>query len=399
MRMGFGKFQIMLILQGVLFAGLAIADAAVENNIERSFQVAPGGRLTIDSDRGSIEVRTADHDQVEVKIERKVKRGGKWSVEEVLEDLPITFDHSDDGITISAKYDRWDLRRLNRERNRLRVKFLITVPQRYNVDLKTLGAGISVENLEGEVRSQTAGGNLRIERIKGPVWGRTSGSSIKLEGTQGDVDVKTSGGGITIGSVEGAVEAETAGGSIRIDKATGSINASTAGGNITVEEVMGSINAKASGGGITIGSVEGAVEAETAGGSIRIDRAGSVNAKTAGGSITVEEVMGSINAKATGGSINAYISRQPEGDCSLEALGGNVTAYLVEDIAVDVDAQTRAGHVSTDVPIIVQGKIRGNRLQGTINGGGQLLKLHTFGGSVRLHKKPIVEHGNPINGL
>ncbi len=384
-----GKFQIMLILQGVLFAGLAIADAAVENNIERSFQVASGGRLTVDSDRGPIEVRTADHDHVDVKIERKVKRGGKWSVEEVLEDFAITFDHSDGGVTIRAKHNRVDLRRWSRERNRLRVKFLITVPQRYNVDLKTSGGGVSVEDLEGEVRSQTSGGSLRFGNIKGPVWGRTSGGSIKLEGTQGDADVTTSGGGITIGSVEGAVESTTSGGSIRIDGVTGSVNAKTSGGSITAEEVMGSINAKTSGGGITIGSVEGAVEAIISGGSIRIDRAGSVNAKTSGGSITVEEVMGNINAKTTGGSIKAYISGQPEGDCSLETTGGNVTAYVVEDIAVNVDAKTTGGRVSSDIPIttVVQGKVRGNRLQGAINGGGPQLKLRTFGGSIRLHKK------------
>ncbi|RKU05946.1 hypothetical protein C6502_20890 [Candidatus Poribacteria bacterium] len=340
MRIGFGKFQIMLILQGVLFAGLTIADAAVENNIERSFQVTPGGRLTVDSDRGSIEVRAADRDQVDVKIERKVKRGRKWSVEEVLEDLPITFDHSDGGVTIRAKYGEKNSWPWNRERNRLGVKFLITVPQRYNVDLKTLGGGISVADLAGEVRSQTSGGSLRIGSIKGPVWGRTSGGSIKLEGTQGDADVKTSGGKITIGSVAGAVQAKTSGGSISIDKATG-----------------------------------------------------GVNAKTSGGSITVEEVMGSINAKTSGGSIKAYISRQPEGDCSLETSGGSVTAYLVEDIGVDVEARTSGGSVSTDVPIatVVQGKVRKNRLQGAINGGGPLLKLRTSGGSIRLRKKPIVE--------
>ena len=351
MRMRLGKFQIMLMLQGVLVLGTVIADAAVENNIEKSFQVASGGRLTIDADRGSIEVRTTDHDLVDVEIERKVRRGGKWSVEKVLEDFPITFDHSDDGVTIRAKYDQENRQRWKQERNRLRIKFLITVPQQYNVDLKTLGAGISIGDLEGEVRSQTAGGNLQIGRIKGSLWGRTSGGKIKLEGTEGDVDVKTSGGGITIGSVEGAVEAVT------------------------------------SGGGITIGSVGGTVDAIGSGGSIRIDRAGSVNAKTSGGGITVEEVMGSINAKTAGGSIKAYISRQPEGDCSLEASGGSVTAYLVEDIAVDVEAQTSGGHVSTDVPIIVQGKIRGNRLKGAINGGGPLLKVHTFGGSVHLQKK------------
>ena len=387
MKMGFGKLQVMLILQGVLLAGLAIADAAADNNIERSFQVVPGGRLTVDSDRGSIEVRTADHDLVDVKIERKVKRGGKWSVEEVLEDFPITFDRSDGRVTIRAKYDRWDLRRLNRERNRernrLRVKFLITVPQRYNVDLKTQVGGIFVADLEGEVRSQTLGGGLHFGNIKGPVWGRVSGGSIKLVGMQGDADIETSGG------------------LIDIDGVSGSINAKTSGGSIKVEEVMGDLNAKTTGGEITIGSVAGAVEAIISGGSIRIDRAGKVNATTTGGNIKVEEVMGSINAKATGGSINAYISRQPEGDCSLEALGGNVTAYLVEDIAVDVDAQTRVGHVSTDIPIavVVQGKVRKNGLQGAINGGGPLLKLRTVGGSVRLHKKPIVEHGNLTDGL
>lgn len=336
MNIGFGTFQLISILHYALFTGTVDADAAVENNIERSFQVAPGGRLTVDTDRGTIEVRTVNRDFVDIEIERKVKRSGKWSVEEVLEDFVITFDHSDNEVAIKAKYDQMNHWRQNRERNRLQIKFLITVPQQYNVDLKTSGGGISVEDLEGEVRGQTSGGGLRFGRIKGPVWGRTSGGDIKLEGTQGDVDVKTSGGGITIGSVEGAVEAKTSGGSIRIDRATG-----------------------------------------------------SVNAKTSGGGITVEEVMGDITAKTSGGSIKAYISRQPEGDFSLETSGGSVTAYLVEDIAVDVDARTSGGHVSTDVPVTVdvQGKINKSRLQGTINGGGPLLKLHTSGGSVHLQKK------------
>ena len=338
MRMGLGNFHIMSILQGLLLAGTAIADASVENDIERSFQVKSGGRLTVDADRGTIEVRTAARDQVDVKIERKVKRGKKWSVEEVLEDLPITFDHSDSGVTIRAKYEEKNRWRGNRERNRLQVKFSITVPEQYNVDLKTQGGGISVEDLEGEVRTQTLGGNLRIGTIKGPVWGRTAGGSIEVEGTEGNADIETRGGGITIGNVEGAVEAKTAGGSIRVDSATG-----------------------------------------------------SVNANTSGGSITVEEVMGNINAKTLGGSVKAYISRQPKGNCSLQTAGGNVTAYLVEDIAVDVEARTTGGRVSTDFPVVIQGKVSSNKLLGTINGGGPVLKLRTFGGSIRLHKKAMIE--------
>ena len=336
MRRGLGKFQIIPILQGLLFARTTLADAVVEDHIERLFQVTPGGRLTLDADRGLIEVRTTDRDYVDVKIERKVKKNGKWSVEEVLEDFAITFDQNDDGVTVSAKYGQKQPWRRNRERNRLEVKFLIAVPQQYNVDLKTSGGGISVADLEGEVRARTSGGGLRIGRIKGSVWGRTAAGSIEVEEAEGDADVKAAGGGITISNVVGAVEAKTAGGSIHIDKA-----------------------------------------------------AGSVNTKTFGGNITVEEVMRSISAKTFGGSIEAYISGQPKGDCSLEATGGDVTTHVAEDIAVAVEVRTNGGRVSTDVPVTVvgQGKTSRDQLQGAINGGGPQLKLLTFGGSIRLHKR------------
>ena len=139
MSIGFGTFQIISILHYALFTGTVDADAVVENSIERSFQVAPSGRLTVDTDRGTIEVRTADRDHVDVKIERKVKRSGKWSLEKVLEDFVVTFDHSDNEVAIKAKYDQVNQWRRNRERNRLQIKFLITVPQQYNVDLKLQG--------------------------------------------------------------------------------------------------------------------------------------------------------------------------------------------------------------------------------------------------------------------
>ena len=343
MRMGLGKFQIMSIFQDLLLAGTTIVDARVENRIERSFQVTPSGRLTIEADRGSIDVRTADRDLVDIRIERTVKKKGKWSVEEVLEDFPLTFDYSDTGLTISARYGQKRRWRWNRERNRLKVKFWITIPQQYSVDLRTSGGGISVEDLEGEVRTRTSGGGLRIGRIKGSVWGRTAGGSIEMEGAEGDADVKAAGGGITVGNVAGGVDAKTAGGSIRIAKASGSINA-----------------------------------------------------RTFGGDITVEKAMRSINAKTFGGSVKAYISGQPQGDCSLETMGGDVTAYLAEDIAVAVAVRANGGRVDTDglVTIVGQDEVSRDKLQGEVNGEGPLLTLRTFGGSIRLQKKPIVESQN-----
>jgi len=295
-----GPSQIVLpIMQCLLFAGTAAAGDFVEDKIEKSFQVVPGGRLKVDADKGSIEIRTAASNAIDVAIDRKVKTKDRGLAEEILQDFEIAFEQDDRGVEITAKYKN-DGRRRDEDRNRLQVHFTITIPQVYNVDLRTSGGGITVADVEGEVRSQTSGGGLRFGKINGPVWGRTSGGGIKLEEAQGNVDVQTSGGSITIGSVDGEVEAKTSGGSIHIVRSKG-----------------------------------------------------SVAARTSGGSITVEEVMGQIMAKTSGASIKAYISRQPEGDCILETSGGSVTVHLVEEIAVDVDARTSGGHVSTDFPFSI----------------------------------------------
>lgn len=74
--------------------------------------------------------------------------------------------------------------------------------------------------------------------------------------------------------------------------------------------------------------------------------------------------------------------------CSLRTSGGGITVTLIPDIAIDVDAETHGGHVSTDFAVasVIQGKVPKNKLKGNINGGGPLLKLHTSGGNIHLQK-------------
>ena len=84
----------------------------------------------------------------------------------------------------------------------------------------------------------------------------------------------------------------------------------------------------------------------------------------------------------------AFLTNQPQNECNLRTSAGGVTVTLMPDIAVDVDAETTAGSVSTDFAVasVIQGKIPRNRLKGAINGGGPLLKLRSSAGSIRLKK-------------
>ena len=300
-----------------VFLCFAMLFADTQDVINRSFKVSEGGTLTMDVSRGSIEVDTWSKDMVKVKVIRRVRTSDEDRADRIFRKYEVDFSQSGNDVTIETD-DRLRSGFLSWFKGyNLQVRFLITVPEKYNLKLRTSGGSISVRDIEGDVKTRTSGGSLKFSYVKGPVWGKTSGGSITLDGCSGDADVHTSGGSIRIGTVKGEVKA-----------------------------------------------------------------------RTSGGSIKVKEVMGTINAHTSGGSVSAYISKQPEGDCSLTTSGGSITVNLDNDIGVDVNARTSGGRVYTDFPVTmtVQGVISKRKLKGKINRGGPELYLKTSGGSIRIKK-------------
>lgn len=306
----------------------------LEDHLTESFSVEPGGSLVLEADRGTISVRAAETSVVEVEVTRTVRTQDPAEARALLNEVEIQFMQQGNDVHIHARVPREQHRWWDRDGRHLNLHFLMTVPLRYNLDLKTAGGSISVGDLEGEVRSKTSGGHVHIGHIQGLVWGKTSGGDITLTGCTGTADVKTSGGSIRIGAVDGDVLAYTSGGSIDIERVSG-----------------------------------------------------RVTANTSGGSITVGEAMNTVEAITSGGSVAAYLARQPQDYCRLETSGGDVTVYLAEEVGVNVNARTSGGQVVTEFPITFQGELRKSALQAAINGGGPELLMRTSGGSVYLRKK------------
>ncbi len=65
---------------------------------------------------------------------------------------------------------------------------------------------------------------------------------------------------------------------------------------------------------------------------------------------------------------------------------GNVTVQLRETFAADVELHTGDGHISLDMPVSVEGRLGHNDIHGKLNGGGNLLTIHTGDGSISLGK-------------
>lgn len=262
--------------------------------IEESFQAAYGGQLTVEADRGAIKINTHDREVIDVKIRVEARAGSRREAEELLDEYIITFDDDGTNLMIESEFEDgwssgWDWNRLN-------AKFLITVPERYNLDLKTSGGSIEVSSITGDVEAKTSGGSLNMKYVDGRIEGKTSGGSITVEGCSGDIEVKTSGGGIKIGEVRGSIEARTSGGSIKVKEVMGTIDASTSGGSVTAyisEQPESDCNLSTSGGSITV--------------TLARDINCYLNAKTSGGTVETDfpiTVKGKISKTSLSGKIN-----------------------------------------------------------------------------------------------
>ncbi len=385
---------ISLVLSVLLVPNLVLA--ASNDDVDQLFEVDPGGTLIVNSDAGPIEVVTWGRNEVRVRIRNT---------------NGYTLDVSKEGNDVVVLADR--------ERSLFRlggsnIRFDITVPEQFNVDLDTGGGHIIVPDLQGFVRADTSGGAIQIGRIVGHVDVDTSGGRIEIDDVDGNVTANTSGGRISIADVTGDVSADTSGGSITIGNVGGDIFADTSGGNIDVGEgggrveldtsggtiragwALGPIIADTSGGNIYLEGSAQSVEADTSGGNIVIERShGSVYADTSGGSITIRDSRGPIRADTSGGRVDAELAAFDGGrDASiqLESSGGDITvripaahaASIVADLEVSRYARDNY-RIYTDFPLVIQDDSSGNIVgRGDINGGGDRIYLGTHNSDIHI---------------
>jgi DUF4097 and DUF4098 domain-containing protein YvlB len=396
------EYQLAVGLVAVLFLTAAVVPAGSEAErdelkkegsyyvqvIERSFEVHRGGRLHVEAPNGWIKVKTWDEPKVRVLVERRIKSRHEDEAREVLEDYPTTVLQKGDEIRVETKLDHgW------RDSERIEGTYSVTVPRSFNLDLKTAGGSIEVDDLDGDVRAETAGGSIRTGVVSGESDLRTAGGGIAVSGGGTATHAKTAGGDIDIGKSAGDVNVETAGGSITVAEAAGEVGAETAGGSITLGPTGKDVSASTAGGSIRIAASQGSVSASTAGGSIRIDGSGGrVKASTSGGSIEVKNAHGGVSAETSGGSITVElnVAKGDDATSTLKTSGGDVTIYIPDDLAVTIDAEirrTKGRHViQSDFPIEAEYSNGNARAKAEMSGGGDKIHLRTAEGDIRIKK-------------
>jgi len=153
---------------------------------------------------------------------------------------------------------------------------------------------------------------------------------------------------------------------------------------------------------------QGNVDLKTGDGNIRLTGLkGEMTVTSGDGSQEIENVDGILHARAGDGHIRATgrfdglslhtgdgrieATAQPDStmknEWDLHAGDGSVTLRIPEKFAANVDFETHDGHLNVDMPFTVSGgRVKDNVIRGTINGGGNLLTIHTGDGSIHVER-------------
>ena len=167
------------------------------------------------------------------------------------------------------------------------------------------------------------------------------------------------------------------------------LNLRTGDGNIDIRSLAADAGLSTGDGNITVKDMEGNLTASTGDGNITTtDLVGDLQASTGDGNVEVSGRFTVVDIHTGDGWIDLLAQRgsQVKAPWNVRTGDGSVTLHLPADLKADVDLDTSDGQIDLSLPVAVVGRAD-QRIQGSLNGGGERVQVKTGDGSISL--KPL----------
>lgn len=352
--------------------------------------------LKVTTDVGAINVNGGNNNnEVRYTVRKRAYTSSEDHARRVFQGFGITAVKRGEYAIFEGSWDGERARKFNAE-------FVISVPRDMSlVKLESDGGSINVRSINARLEAETGGGSVRLDDLGGTTWAETGGGSIDVGNANGELKLTTGGGSIKVVSAKGKVIASSGGGSVSVGKAA-AVMVETGGGSVDVDTCE-TAQVETGGGTIELGNINGPVTLETGGGSIRLNGAsGPVKVSTGGGSLDLWKLSQGVRAETGAGTITAeFVGTPPMGTNNyslLQTSAGDVIVYVAPDVKLSIKAviQTAFGHhITSDfggLNINTEGGQWGPKTiyaDGSLNGGGPLLKVRTTIGNIFIRKAAV----------
>ena len=193
------------------------------------------------------------------------------------------------------------------------VLIAVSCPMEPTVEVKTGSADIEGRGLFKRIDVETGSGDVQFTDISGDAEVSAASGDVQISLVGGEARLNTASGDIQVGMIGADGRVNSASGDVMIRTAGGRFEANTASGDIQVKEALGSVSANTASGDQQIGSVF----------------QDSVNLRSASGDIRVGIKEGSrlfVDARSRSGDVSSELpvsDTPPEGDAPLVELRAN----------------------------------------------------------------------------
>jgi hypothetical protein len=345
--------------------------------------------IRVKTDLGSVRIVGGSQGTINYQIHNRTNTGPEDNARRQFDSFKISSYVRGDTAWIVAEWEGGQARHFSSD-------FEIQVPNSTDLAKVESEAGnIEISGIAGHAGAESGGGNIHLENIGQEIEAQTGGGNVEINAIGGDARIETGGGNVSIGSIQGKVNASTGGGNIHLASSKEDAVIETGGGSIHVGDCGGTLRVSTGGGDIDLGMVSDGAQVETGGGSIHLAGAkGYVRIESGSGHIELDGIPSGSVETGAGGIVARFIpsTGQPH-DSRLETNAGDVVVYLAPSIHIAVDAaiEVSNGHnISSDFPefkVSTEGGPWGSkRAEGSLNGGGPVLKIRTTTGDIVIRR-------------
>jgi hypothetical protein len=188
-------------------------------------------------------------------------------------------------------------------------------------------------------------------------------------------------GATTIHGVSGSVDVRTQSGAIELAGLGATAAVTTGSGAVTVDSVAGALTVTTSSSAFTGRALGSGLRARTGSGAIdaTFNGAGDIHIQSSSSAIRLRGVKGGVTASAQSGRVS--IEGAPTAAWTLSTESGAMDIAIAANLPLTIDASSQSGSVTVPEST-VQGSVSKRKVNGTIGGGGPLVRATSRSGSI-----------------
>ncbi len=157
---------------------------------KQTFPAVAAEILVFEMDRGGIEVRAAEGEELTIHVKRVVKAATQEEAEEVARRHAVSYTPSGETLHVRAQLDP----ELRNESSFQSIQAKLFLPTGYHVDLSTTGKIVLDGVHVSDAKLSTSGGPIRATDVTGDIVAHSAGGDINLENIRGAIESLASAG-------------------------------------------------------------------------------------------------------------------------------------------------------------------------------------------------------------